>query len=99
MELHARLYPSDEYVKSVFPRVLEEVDLAEFMLKEVLGVSAREGVHRESLTFVEFVVNLGNAGEPLAENSEGLIGGPFEPETVNTVEGSNCRSGPANRSP
>jgi len=52
MELHARLYPSDEYVKSVFPRVLEEVDLAEFMLKEVLGVSAREGVHRESLTFV-----------------------------------------------
>src|SRR5271166_4384471 len=37
MELHARLYPSDEHFKAVFPRVLEEFDFAEYMLKEVLG--------------------------------------------------------------
>jgi hypothetical protein len=33
---------------------------------------------------------LQDAGEPLAENS-GIPGGPFEPETVNTVEGSKSR--------
>ncbi len=35
-----------------------------------------------------------DAGEPLAENSDTKIGGPFEPETANTVEGSNLQSGP-----
>jgi phosphoenolpyruvate carboxylase len=37
MELYADLCPEDEHVKSVFRRVLEEFDLADQMLKEVLG--------------------------------------------------------------
>lgn len=37
MILYAELCPSDEHVKSVFNRILEEFDLAGYMLKEVLG--------------------------------------------------------------
>jgi hypothetical protein len=33
----AGLYPSDEHVKAVFRRILEEFDLAGYMLKEVMG--------------------------------------------------------------
>jgi phosphoenolpyruvate carboxylase len=37
MELYATLCPSDERVTSVFHRIMEEFDLAQMMLKEVLG--------------------------------------------------------------
>ena len=37
MELYATLCPSEEQVKSVFNRIMEEFDLAQMMLKEVLG--------------------------------------------------------------
>jgi phosphoenolpyruvate carboxylase len=37
MEYYAGLCPDAEEVKSVFNRIVEEFDLAELMLKEVLG--------------------------------------------------------------
>ncbi|MBV9643143.1 MAG: phosphoenolpyruvate carboxylase [Verrucomicrobia bacterium] len=37
MEQYATLCPSEESVKSVFRRIMEEFDLAQLMLKEVLG--------------------------------------------------------------
>jgi phosphoenolpyruvate carboxylase len=37
MELYASLCPSDERVKFVFNRIMEEFDLAQAMLREVLG--------------------------------------------------------------
>ncbi len=79
------------------------------MLYELGGLSNRKrfrvGVDAESqgakigslrcpLTWGIVRCLLTDAGEPLAENS-GCIGGPFEPETANTVEGSNLQGGPA----
>ena len=37
MKLYAGICPSDEHVKAVFHRVLEEFDLARYMLKEVIS--------------------------------------------------------------
>jgi len=50
MELYASLCPDEERVKSVFHRVLEEFELAELMLKEVLGGDSAKRRPRFTMT-------------------------------------------------
>ena len=50
MELYATLCPSDEQVTSVFHRIMEEFQLAQLMLKEVLGGDSKARRPRFTMT-------------------------------------------------
>ncbi len=50
MELYASLCPSDEQVTSVFHRIMEEFELAQLMLKEVLGGDSKARRPRFTMT-------------------------------------------------